>query len=154
MTTFYCLRFETAPTWKARSPYLHFPRTGWPSYTPRLWVPFSSPATTRRATVEVFDPASTRVLSGSWVSLYIYIYIYIASARSVHKTPLPTPLFLLHACLCGHVTALSASEHYLMRCVESVGTITCTQSRPPAARKYLTLKRGHRHCELPSSSSS
>jgi hypothetical protein len=30
-----------------------------PGYTPRHWVPFSSPPTTRRATVEVFDPAST-----------------------------------------------------------------------------------------------
>jgi hypothetical protein len=30
----------------------------WPSYTPRHWVPFSSPPTTRRATVEVFKPTS------------------------------------------------------------------------------------------------
>jgi hypothetical protein len=36
------------------------PGTRWPSYTPRHWVPFSSPPSTRRATVEVFDPASTR----------------------------------------------------------------------------------------------
>jgi hypothetical protein len=36
------------------------PGAGWPSYTPRDRVPFSSPPTTRRATVEVFDPASTR----------------------------------------------------------------------------------------------
>jgi hypothetical protein len=60
MTTFYCLRFETPPTWRTRSPYLHPPVTGWPSYTPRHWVPFSSSSTTRRATVEVFEPASTR----------------------------------------------------------------------------------------------
>jgi hypothetical protein len=32
MTTFYCLRFETPPTWRARSPYLYPPGTGWPSY--------------------------------------------------------------------------------------------------------------------------
>jgi hypothetical protein len=31
------------------------------SYISRHWVPFSSPPTTRRATVEVFYPASTRV---------------------------------------------------------------------------------------------
>jgi hypothetical protein len=36
------------------------PGTGWPSYTPRHWVPFPSPPATRRATVEVFEPASTR----------------------------------------------------------------------------------------------
>jgi hypothetical protein len=38
------------------------PGTEWPSYTPRHWVPFSSPSTTRRATVEVFEPSSTRAL--------------------------------------------------------------------------------------------
>jgi hypothetical protein len=59
MTTFYCLRFETPPTWRARSPYLYPTGTTWPGYTPRHWVPFSSPSTTRRATVEVFDRAST-----------------------------------------------------------------------------------------------
>jgi hypothetical protein len=45
----------------ARSLYLYPPGTGWPSYTPRHWVPFSSPPATLRATVEVFDPASTLV---------------------------------------------------------------------------------------------
>jgi hypothetical protein len=35
MTTFYCLRFETPPTWSTRSLYLYPPGTGWPSYTPR-----------------------------------------------------------------------------------------------------------------------
>jgi hypothetical protein len=41
-------------------PDFYLPGTGWPIYTPRHWVPFSSPPTTHRATVEVFDPASTR----------------------------------------------------------------------------------------------
>jgi hypothetical protein len=59
MTIFYRLRFETPPTWRARSLYLHPPGTGWSSYIPRHWVPFSSPLTTRRVTAEVFDPAST-----------------------------------------------------------------------------------------------
>jgi hypothetical protein len=60
--TFHCLRFKTPPTWRAKSPYLlvYAPETGWPSYTPRYWVPFSSPPTTRRATVEVLDTAFTR----------------------------------------------------------------------------------------------
>jgi hypothetical protein len=35
MTIFYCLRFETSPTWRVRSPYLYPPGTGWPSYTPQ-----------------------------------------------------------------------------------------------------------------------
>jgi hypothetical protein len=58
--TFYCLGFETPPTWRARSPYLYPRGTGWPSYTPRHWVPFSSPPTTCRVTVEVFELASTQ----------------------------------------------------------------------------------------------
>jgi hypothetical protein len=33
--------------------------TGWPRYTPRHCVPFSSPPRTRRAMVEVFEPTST-----------------------------------------------------------------------------------------------
>jgi hypothetical protein len=31
------------------SPFLYLPGTGWPSYTPGLWVPFLSPLTSRRA---------------------------------------------------------------------------------------------------------
>jgi hypothetical protein len=65
MAIFYCLGFETPPTWRARSPYLYPPRTGWPSYTPRHWVSLSSPPTTRRAMVEVFEPASTWGNNGS-----------------------------------------------------------------------------------------
>jgi hypothetical protein len=56
----YCLRFETPPTWRARSPYLYPPGTGGRSYTPRHWDPFSSHPMNRRATVEVFEPTSTR----------------------------------------------------------------------------------------------
>jgi hypothetical protein len=53
---FYCLRSETLPTWRARSPYVYRPGTEWPSYTLRHWVPFQSPPTARRATVEIFIP--------------------------------------------------------------------------------------------------
>jgi hypothetical protein len=35
VTIFYCLRFDIPPTWRARSPPLHPPGTGWP----RHWVP-------------------------------------------------------------------------------------------------------------------
>jgi hypothetical protein len=59
MTIFYCLRFETPLTWRARSPYLYPPRTGWPGYTPRHWVRFSSLTTTRKAAVEVSSSLHT-----------------------------------------------------------------------------------------------
>jgi hypothetical protein len=39
---------------------VYLPGTWWLGYTPRQWVPFSAPPTSRRAAVEVFDPASTR----------------------------------------------------------------------------------------------
>jgi hypothetical protein len=42
--------------------YLYPSGTGWPNYTPRHWVFFSSRPATRRATVEVLEPASMRVL--------------------------------------------------------------------------------------------
>jgi hypothetical protein len=48
---FYCLTFETPPTWTARPPYLYPHGTGWPGYTPRHWDPFSSPPTTQRIRV-------------------------------------------------------------------------------------------------------
>jgi hypothetical protein len=53
MTIFYCLIFEIPPTWRARFSYLYIPGTGWPSYIPRHWVPFSSPPTTCSAMVEL-----------------------------------------------------------------------------------------------------
>jgi hypothetical protein len=56
-----------------------------------LRLPISSPPTTRRVTVEVFNPASTRVLSHNSTAP-----CYIASAWTTQKTPLPTVLLLLH----------------------------------------------------------
>jgi hypothetical protein len=38
----------------ARFKYLYLQGTGWPSYTPGHWAPFTSPLTTHRATVEIF----------------------------------------------------------------------------------------------------
>jgi hypothetical protein len=64
-TPFYCLRIETLPSWRPRSPYLYPSGTGWPGYTPRHWVPFSSTPTICRATLEVFHPAS------AWDSLWL-----------------------------------------------------------------------------------
>jgi hypothetical protein len=65
MITFHCLWFEIPLTWRVRSLFLHPPGRRWPSYTPKHWVPFLSLPTTRKATVEAFDPASTRYSSSS-----------------------------------------------------------------------------------------
>jgi hypothetical protein len=44
-------QIQDSPTWRARSPYLYPPGTGWSSYTPRHWDPFSLPPMTCRAMV-------------------------------------------------------------------------------------------------------
>jgi hypothetical protein len=96
MIVFYSLRFETPPTWRTRSPYLYPRGRRWSSYKLRHWVPSSSPPTTRRATVEASEPASTGVDSS---------YLMVAgprhtdSARTAQRTPIPTALLLLRACL-------------------------------------------------------
>jgi hypothetical protein len=86
ITTFYCLRFETPPTWRARSPYLYPPTTGWPNYTPRHWVPFSSPPISRRTTAEVFEPASIRASTWALQSQSGYHVPYLG-----HLTQAKTP---------------------------------------------------------------
>jgi hypothetical protein len=50
LLTIICLRSETPPTWRATSPFLYPPGTGWPIYTPRhllrlsrLWWSYSNP---------------------------------------------------------------------------------------------------------------
>jgi hypothetical protein len=93
MTRFNCFRFETRPTLRARSPYLHPPGTGWSGYTPEHWVA----STTCRATVEVFYPAST------WNNSQLLLTSrYIALGRTTQKThPLPSngyPLVLRICC--------------------------------------------------------
>jgi hypothetical protein len=42
-------QIRDSPNLEGQVPYLNSPGTGWTSYTPRHWVPFSSPPTTRRA---------------------------------------------------------------------------------------------------------
>jgi hypothetical protein len=63
-------QIRDSPNLEGQVVYLYPPGTERPSYIPRYWLPFSSPPTTRRATVEVFEPA-------------------------VYKTPLPTFPILL-----------------------------------------------------------
>jgi hypothetical protein len=90
VTIFYSLRSKAPLTWRGRSPYLYPSGRGWPSYTPRHGVPFSSPSTTRWAPVEVFEPASTwGCTQPAWGPCYI------ASGWTQQKKPPRTiPLLL------------------------------------------------------------
>jgi hypothetical protein len=117
MIIFYCLRFETPPTWRARSPYLYPPGKRWPSYTPRHWVPFSSPPTTCRATVEVFEPDSTRgTLNNKLLVLVIYAwhglhrkYFFHYCVFSLHwGNSVPTEMFPSNGC--SAVASLHSNE--------------------------------------------
>jgi hypothetical protein len=73
----------------ARFPYL-FPRgTRWTSYSPRHWVPFSSPPTTRRAAVELFEPAFTRVSKTEFLQNNINIQ-FIPHRKHI-TSPLQSP---------------------------------------------------------------
>jgi hypothetical protein len=131
MTTFYCLTFNISQIWRARFPYLYPPGTGWSDYTPRHWVPLSSPPTTRRATVEVFDPASTRgselpgwcpryvnLLHGPWIKhnfqQFLYCWMRICCRGNVFTEPFSSVgrlLFLIK-------NVLPSSECYFVVCFE------------------------------------
>jgi hypothetical protein len=70
MTTFYCLRFETPQNLEGQVPVFISPRNRVAQLYPQALVPFSSPPTTRRATVEVFEPVSKRGLDTKSKLLY------------------------------------------------------------------------------------
>jgi hypothetical protein len=54
-------QIRDSPNLEGQVPVFIQPKNRVARYTPRHCVPLSSPPTTCRATVEVFDPASTRV---------------------------------------------------------------------------------------------
>jgi hypothetical protein len=64
MSIFYSLRFETPQNLRARSPYeyLYPPGIRCPSYTPRHWLPFSSPPMTRRTPARIAQKTSLPLL--------------------------------------------------------------------------------------------
>jgi hypothetical protein len=114
MTTFYCLRFETPPTWRARSTYLYPPGKRWPGYSRRHRVPFSSP---RKATVEVFDPASTRVnISISSSNLCLNL------SSDLFQSHFSTRIF--YSCIVS-LTHITCPEHCIL--LDFITLILCVQ---------------------------
>jgi hypothetical protein len=85
-------QIRDSPNLEGQVPVFISPGTGWPSYTPRHWVPFLSPPTIRRATVEVFEPASARDrLSSNFVSFLLHL----------GKDHIETPSFQQYPCCCA-----------------------------------------------------
>jgi hypothetical protein len=72
---FYSPNFLDFRNLERQVPVFIFPGTGWPSNTPQHWVPFPSPLTTRRATVDAFQLASTPACSRHFSSIYLFIYL-------------------------------------------------------------------------------
>jgi hypothetical protein len=69
-----------------------FPWDSRPYFTVSDWrLPFSSPPTTRRFTVEVFDPASTRDCEFPWINEMVIITCSHGSVRVEWIYPIQTP---------------------------------------------------------------
>jgi hypothetical protein len=110
MTIFYCLRFETLP-----------PSTGWRSYTPRHWIPFSSPPTTRTATVG--EITGTQPRHGPLRKrLFYYCMFYRCRGNNPSTELFPSNDCCTVACLPSwyltmglHVSVLNAADGYVKR---------------------------------------
>jgi hypothetical protein len=122
MTTFYCLRFETPPTWRAKSPYLYPPGIGWPSYTLMRWVPFSSPPTTRRAEVVVLKPTSTRTAEKT----SLVLFCALVGETCPQSCSLATAVVLFPVYTAVTWQWVYMSEHFL-RVPELVLAVCCIQ---------------------------
>jgi hypothetical protein len=120
--TRYCLRCKTPPTWRAGSPYLYRAETGWPGYTFRHWVPFSSPPTTRRVTVEVFDPASTQAAKAQ---LALLVITSRHGQHIQHRSSFSVQFFSWeHVCLRSRYSAMALIYLLIWRSLPSNGS-TC-----------------------------
>jgi hypothetical protein len=75
-----------SPNLESRSPVFISPRNRVAQLYPRHRVPFSSPPTNRRATVEVFEPASTR--GRRYIRPYLRIQCVPHRRQAVSKTTL------------------------------------------------------------------
>jgi hypothetical protein len=84
--------------WRTRQLYLCSPVIGWPSYTPRYGVPFSSPSTTRRATVEylTFSTRRNDIVTCRHISIQRQIYAHATIGKVLQEVfcmwPAPYPL--------------------------------------------------------------
>jgi hypothetical protein len=161
MTTFYYLRFETPLDLEGQVPVFITPRKGWPGCTPRHWVPFSSSPTTRRATMEVFDPASTRdeylktnagsclhigydpflpnpyILNGNIIILYFIILLHSShSFTSVCNAN--TFYFKMSFTVTFKINKISVISHFLFICCNMFQPHEAIIRQPLIDRNYCT----------------
>jgi hypothetical protein len=91
----YMQTFEIPSTRSDRSPCLYPTGTGRSSYAPRYWVPFSSPPTSRRATVDVFELASTWGTRPAGLGPSLYSL----EAGPTENTTSSSPIVVMGGCL-------------------------------------------------------
>jgi hypothetical protein len=75
-------------------------------------LPFSSPSTTRRATVEIFDPASTGTMSRIHNPL-----VFITARLSAWKTLNPRAPLLFHEVVTSEAMYLFQSNSLVSKCL-------------------------------------
>jgi hypothetical protein len=120
MAIFYCLRFETPAIWRTKSPCLYPPGTGWPSYTPRHWVPFSSPPLLERLFCPFYNPTawaaarnSSSTRTDAWIRLCgnVFTQLFHNNGFMRHTSYRDTSSIVA----CGHylATAVLALSKYL-----------------------------------------
>jgi hypothetical protein len=144
VTIFYCLKFKTPPTLRVRSPYIYPPGTGWPGYTLRHWVPFSSPPTTHRSTVEVFEPASTR---GTWVAPLTSLEPLCTDR--IENTVSKSNFIVIDACLPRCCKATAVVSLFVSRSLPSNGSVRVRHNRKGRMLLNTTTKshRDREKCE-------
>jgi hypothetical protein len=106
MTIFYCLQLQTPTTWRTRSPYLYSPKTGCPNYTPRKRVPFSSPSSDRRTTVEAIWLNATQSESELLHDWPFTAHQFVLTTSPLRLT---TTNFIFQLNTCGYSTYVTSS---------------------------------------------
>jgi hypothetical protein len=137
MKTFYQLRFEIPLTWRARSPYLYPLGRRWSSYTPRHWIPFSSPPTARRATVEVFEPASTR---GSLTPKSKSHLLTVSQSVNLGVEPQFITLWHLRSCVSG-APCLTRGRVCLLYMLLALASVVFLGSESLGTRDHILLSQ-------------
>jgi hypothetical protein len=110
MSIFYCLRFETPPTWRAKSPYLYHPETGWPSYTPRQWVNFSPLPTTLNCQLLIKSRHGSHRKHGSHCCRRMFTDPLLRNGLLICCSLVPYAFYSAGTCLLSRYLAMDVSS--------------------------------------------
>jgi hypothetical protein len=114
-----------------------------PYFTPsNLRLPFSSPPTTRRVTVEVFDPASTRI---GWLTKDSTHYIALHGSHRKHNSSVAVQLLLCDGVTYSVIACTAIGTNWadniilLLFTGSCLVTAGCCDSTVLASSEYATL---------------